>query len=131
MGTYARIPALRPVGRDAKRRAAKHLAEVGLAAQATQPFWALSGGQKQRALIARALAAEPEILFLDEPTAGVDPEAERAIMDLISHLNRDHRLTVVLVSHHLRLVQAVAHAVIWVEDGRATKGPTEAMLAAR
>jgi ABC-type Mn2+/Zn2+ transport system ATPase subunit len=131
MGTYARIPALRPVGRAAKRRAAKHLAEVGLAAQATRPFWALSGGQKQRALIARALAAEPEILFLDEPTAGVDPEAERAIMDLISHLNRDHRLTVVLVSHHLRVVQAVAHAVIWVEDGRATKGPTEAMLASR
>ena len=131
MGTYARIPALRPVGREAKRRTARHLAEVGLAAQATQPFWALSGGQKQRALIARALAAEPEILFLDEPTAGVDPEAERAIMDLILHLNRDHRLTVVLVSHHLRLVQAVAHAVIWVEDGRATKGPTEAMLAPR
>ena len=131
MGTYARIPPLRPVGREARRRAAERLAEVGLAAQAKQPFWALSGGQKQRALIARALAAEPEVLFLDEPTAGVDTEAERAIMELISRLNRDRGLTVVLVSHQLRLVRELVHAVIWVEDGRATKGPTEAMLAAR
>jgi len=131
MGTYARIPPLRPVGRAARRRAAERLAEVGLAAQAKQPFWALSGGQKQRALIARALAVEPEVLFLDEPTAGVDTEAERAIMDLISRLNRDRGLTVVLVSHHLRLVRALVHAAIWVEDGRARKGPTETILASQ
>jgi len=131
MGTYARIPPLRPVGREARRRAAERLAEVGLAAQAKQPFWALSGGQKQRALIARALAVEPEVLFLDEPTAGVDTEAERAIMDLISRLNRDRGLTVVLVSHHLRLVRELVHAAIWVEDGRARKGPTETILASQ
>jgi len=131
MGTYARIPPLRPVGREARRRAAERLAEVGLAAQAKQPFWALSGGQKQRALIARALAVEPEVLFLDEPTAGVDTEAERAIMDLISRLNRDRGLTVVLVSHHLRLVRELVHAAIWVEDGRARKGATETILASQ
>jgi ABC-type Mn2+/Zn2+ transport system ATPase subunit len=131
MGTYARIPPLRPVGRAARRRAAERLAEVGLAAQAKQPFWALSGGQKQRALIARALAVEPEVLFLDEPTAGVDTEAERAIMDLISRLNRDRGLTVVLVSHHLRLVRELVHAAIWVEDGRARKGATETILASQ
>ena len=131
MGTYARIPPLRPVGREARRQAAERLAEVGLAAQAKQPFWALSGGQKQRALIARALAVEPEVLFLDEPTAGVDTEAERAIMDLISRLNRDRGLTVVLVSHHLRLVRELVHAAIWVEDGRARKGATETILASQ
>ena len=129
MGTYARMGPLSFVGREPRRRAAARLAEVGLSAHAGQPFWALSGGQKQRALIARALAAEPEVLFLDEPTAGVDAEAERAIMDLISRLNRDRGLTVVLVSHHLRLVRELVHEVIWVEDGRAAKGPTEAMLA--
>ena len=131
MGTYARIPALRPVGREARRRAADRLAQVGLAAQADHPFWALCGGQKQRALIARALAVEPEVLFLDEPTAGVDTEAERAIMDLISRLNRDRGLTVVLVSHHLRLVRGLVQTAIWVEDGRARKGPTEMMLASQ
>jgi ABC-type Mn2+/Zn2+ transport system ATPase subunit len=131
MGTYARIPPLRPVGREARRRATDLLAEVGLAAQANQPFWALSGGQKQRALIARALAVEPEVLFLDEPTAGVDTEAERAIMDLISRLNHDRGLTVVLVSHHLRLVRGLVRIAIWVEDGRVRKGPTEMVLASQ
>ena len=129
MGTYARIPPLRPVGREPRRRAAARLAEVGLAAHADQPFWALSGGQKQRALIARALAGEPEVLFLDEPTAGVDSEAEHAIMDLISRLNRDRGLTVLLVSHHLRLIRGLVQTVIWVEEGRARKGTTETMLA--
>ena len=129
MGTYARIPPLRRVGREPRARAAARLAEVGLAAHAERPFWALSGGQKQRALIARALAAEPEVLLLDEPTAGVDPEAERAIMDLIARLNAERGLTVVLVSHHLRMVRGLAHAVVWVEDGRVRKGRAEEILA--
>jgi ABC-type Mn2+/Zn2+ transport system ATPase subunit len=123
------VPPLRPVGRDARRRAAERLTDVGISGQSDQPFWSLSGGQKQRALIARALAAEPEVLLLDEPTAGVDPEAERAIMDLIARLNREQSLTVVLVSHHLRLVRGLAHAVVWVEDGHARKRPIETVPA--
>ena len=89
----------------------------------------LSGGQQQRLCIARALAVEPEVLLLDEPTAGVDPEAERAIMDLIARLNGERGLTVVLVSHHLRMVRGLAHAVVWVEDGLVRKGSTDAMVA--
>ena len=50
-------------------------------------------------------------------------------MELISRLNRDHSLTVILVSHHLRLVRSLVRSVIWVEGGRAVKGSTEAMLA--
>ncbi|HLK11628.1 MAG TPA: metal ABC transporter ATP-binding protein [Candidatus Binatia bacterium] len=129
MGTYARLGPLRPVGRRQHRLAADCLAQVGQAELADQPFWALSGGQKQRVLIARALAVEPELLLLDEPTAGIDPGAERGIMDLIARLNRERGLTVVLVSHHLRLVRALVSTVIWVEDGAVTKGPTAALLA--
>src|SRR5919108_5391537 len=103
MGTYGRLGLLRPVGRRQRQLAADCLERVGLTDLAHQPFWALSGGQKQRVLIARALAVEPRILLLDEPTAGVDPGAATAIMDLIAQLNRDQGLTVVLVSHHLRL----------------------------
>jgi len=129
MGTYARLPPLRPVGRRERRRAAECLAQVGLAALAPHPFWSLSGGQKQRVLIARALAAEPELLLLDEPTAGVDPGASAAIMETITRLNRERGLTVVLVTHHLRLLRPVVQSVIWVESGSATKGPPEVMLA--
>ena len=129
MGTYARLVPLRPVGQRQRQLAAICLAQVGLAHVAEQPFWALSGGQKQRVLIARALAAEPEILLLDEPTAGIDPGAAATIMDLIARLNRERDLTVVLVSHHLRLVRSLVRSVIWIDEGKVVKGPTETMLA--
>jgi ABC-type Mn2+/Zn2+ transport system ATPase subunit len=128
MGAAARVAPLRLVGRRRHALAEECLARVGLEAARDEPFWALSGGQKQRVLIARALAVEPELLLLDEPTAGVDPGAEAAIVDVIQRLNRDEHLTVVLVSHHLRLVAEVVESVIWVGDGDATKGPTAAML---
>ena len=128
MGTYARLALLRPVGRRQRQLAAHCLEQVGLADLADRPFWALSGGQKQRVLIARALAVEPRILLLDEPTAGVDPGAATTIMDLIARLNRDQGLTVVLVSHHLRLVRSLVHSVLWVEAGCPSKGTTEVML---
>jgi ABC-type Mn2+/Zn2+ transport system ATPase subunit len=129
MGTYGRLALLHPVRRRQRQVAAHCLEQVGLADRSDQPFWALSGGQKQRVLIARALAVEPRILVLDEPTAGVDPGAATAIIDLLARLHHDQGLTVILVSHHLRLVRSLVHAVIWVEDGGASKGTTEVMLA--
>ena len=128
MGTYARIGALQRVGARHRRLAATCLEQVGLPELADQPFWSLSGGQKQRVLIARALAVEPVVLLLDEPTAGIDPGAEATIMELIARLNRDRDLTVVLVSHHLRLVRSLVRTVLWVSGGMVQKGPTAEML---
>jgi ABC-type Mn2+/Zn2+ transport system ATPase subunit len=128
MGTYARLRPLQLVGARQHRVAAACLDEVGLAATAEQPFWALSGGQKQRVLIARALASEPRVLLLDEPTSGVDPGGVTATMEVIARLNRDRGLTVVLVSHQLRLVRELVGSVVWVEGGRTVKGSTEEML---
>jgi ABC-type Mn2+/Zn2+ transport system ATPase subunit len=129
MAAAARTGVLRPISRHTRRLAADCLACVGLAGAADQPFWTLSGGQKQRVLIARALAVEPRVLLLDEPTAGVDPAAEAAITDAIARLNRDDALTVVLVSHQLRLVRQVAQSAIWVDQGAATKRPASELLA--
>jgi ABC-type Mn2+/Zn2+ transport system ATPase subunit len=128
MGTYARLAPLRPVGRRQRQAAAVCLGQVGLADQAKRPYWALSGGQKQRVLIARALAVEPEILLLDEPTAGVDSAAATDIMHLIARINHDHGLTVLLVSHHLQVVRSVARSVVWVEENRANKEAPAALL---
>jgi zinc/manganese transport system ATP-binding protein len=128
MGTFARLRPLQPAGRRQHRLATECLAQVGLESIATQPFWPLSGGQKERVLIARALAAEPRLLLLDEPTAGVDPGATVAIMDVIVRLNREQGLTVVLVSHQLRIVRQVVRSVIWVDNGRVTKGTAEDLL---
>jgi len=80
-------------------------------------------------LIARGLAVEPNILLLDEPTAGVDPGLLPRSWNLIVQLNRGRGLTVVLVSHHLRLVRSLVRSVLWVEDGRVSKGTTEVLLA--
>jgi len=127
MGTYARLSPLRPVGRREHARALDCLDQVGLADLERRPFWALSGGQKQRVLIARALAVEPEIMLLDEPTAGVDPAAEDAIIAVINELHAGG-LTVVLVSHQLRRAHAAIDTVIWVDGGRAAKGSADEIL---
>jgi manganese/zinc/iron transport system ATP- binding protein len=129
MGTYARLAPLQKVSQRERQLATTCLEQVGLAHLANRPFWALSGGQKQRVLIARALAVGPKILMLDEPTSGVDPGATAVIMDLIARLNHEQGLTVVLVSHHLRLIRSLVRSIIWVEEGHAMKGLTERMLA--
>jgi ABC-type Mn2+/Zn2+ transport system ATPase subunit len=130
MGTYARLAPLWPAGRRQRHCAARCLAQVGLADLAGRSFWEISGGQKQRVLIARALAVEPIVLVLDEPTAGVDPDAATSIMELIAQLNHEHGLTVVLVTHQLALVHGRADSVVWVEAGRVEKGPAASVLTA-
>jgi ABC-type Mn2+/Zn2+ transport system ATPase subunit len=127
MGTYAKLPPLRPVGRALRAVAARCLELVGLHELRDRPFWALSGGQKQRVLIARALAVQPQILLLDEPTAGVDAAAELAITDLLAELNRREGLTIVLVTHHLRRIRAALSVAVWVDDGAAHKLPIDAL----
>ncbi len=121
MGTYAHLRPLRRAGRTQRQVAQKSLESVGLGAIADQRFASLSGGQMQRVLIARALAAEPTLLVLDEPTAGVDAEATAAIMDVVSRLNREEGLTILLVTHQVRMLRGIANAVVWVQDRRATR----------
>jgi zinc transport system ATP-binding protein len=111
-----RVTATRKVGpyRRADRQAAETaLEQVGLADIRRRPFSELSGGQQQRALIARALAAEPKMLLLDEPTAGLDLRMEEELYHLLSELNR--RMTVVLVSHDLGFVSQFVRTVVCVK----------------
>jgi zinc transport system ATP-binding protein len=92
----------RPLARSDLAAADAALAEAGVAALARRPIGALSGGQLQRVLIARALAAEPALLLLDEPTAHVDTQAEEVFFDLLAQLRK--RMAIVLVSHDVGLV---------------------------
>ena len=87
------------------------LARVGLADLADAPIGTLSGGQLQRALMARALAARPRLVILDEPTTGIDPRGQADFVRLIDRLKRELELTLVLVSHDLRAVTGMSDRI--------------------
>lgn len=83
---------------------------------AKRPYGKLSGGQKRRCDIARALLHTPEILFLDEPTTGLDPQTRKAVWDTIRSLQRDHQTTIFLTTHYMEEA-AAADDVIVIDDG--------------
>ena len=93
------------------------LAEVELTEKATSQVRTLSGGQKQRFSIAAALVNDPRVLFLDEPTTGLDPQARRHLWGVISQL-RDRGHTVILTTHYLEEAEALCDRVAIMDGGR-------------
>jgi iron complex transport system ATP-binding protein len=86
-----------------------------------RPINELSGGERQRILIARALAQEPEIILLDEPTSNLDINHQVEFYDLISRLNREKRLTILTVSHDINLASEYCRKIILLKAGRIFK----------
>lgn len=84
----------------------------------------LSGGQSQRVLLAKALASDPELLILDEPTSGVDARSATEFYDTLKHLNRDHGIAVMLVSHDIGLVTKLSNRVACLSGGVCYQGST-------
>ncbi|MCC8046401.1 MAG: energy-coupling factor transporter ATPase [Clostridiales bacterium] len=103
---------------EIERRAADALKMVGLGEEyyKASPF-DLSGGQKRRAAIAGILAMEPEVLVLDEPTAGLDPRGRDEILDQVARLHRERKITVVLVSHSMEDVARYVERIIVMNKG--------------
>lgn len=111
---------LRKADRDIVRDA---IEAVGLSTKAGDGCSTLSGGQQQRALIARALAAEPDLLVMDEPTAGVDHASQQTFADVVRRLV-DRGLTVLLVAHELGpMAELIDRAVVMREGRIAYDGP--------
>jgi len=97
---------------------------VGLSTDTVaKPIGAISGGQFQRLLVAFALLGRPNVLLLDEPTAGVDRSGEERLNELLHRLQRERGLTILLISHELSVVSAHATHVLCLGNGRAWFGP--------
>lgn len=118
MGRTKRIGPWRRPDNDDRAIARRSLEQAGIAHLAEVPFQQLSGGQKQRVLIARALAGQPDVLVLDEPTAGMDLPSERSIMDLVARLHNEERLTIVMVTHNLNVVANYARRLAIIDRER-------------
>ena len=109
---------VRGIDKDTAEKTAKELLEkVGLSDKLDQYPSRLSGGQQQRAGIARALAADPELMLFDEPTAALDPELVGEVLGIIRDLANNHR-TMIIVSHEMRFVREAATRVIFMDEGK-------------
>ncbi len=104
------------------------LADIGVEGLLDRPLARLSGGQLQRVLIAFSLLTRPELLLLDEPTAGVDTPGEESFYGLIANVQRKHHLTVVLVSHDLSMVYKHASHVYALNGVICCEGTPEHVL---
>jgi zinc transport system ATP-binding protein len=100
---------------------------VGLSAVAARPLHRLSGGQQQRAFIAKALAGEPSLLVLDEPTTGVDAESQEALAALLDRLHRELSVTVLYVSHEFGAIERYVERLVLVRGGVVFDGPPSAL----
>jgi ABC-2 type transport system ATP-binding protein len=104
---------------DLDRRADQTLEALGLAERARDRAGTFSRGMKQRLALARAIMHDPPLLFLDEPTAALDPEAAKGVLDLIEHLSREARRTVIICTHNLNEAQRLCDRVAIMKRGRA------------
>ncbi|QIG39751.1 ATP-binding cassette domain-containing protein [Microbacterium sp. 4R-513] len=120
---------LRGIGSgDARRRAARLLDDFGLAEASRRPVSTFSGGMRRRLDVAAALVHRPRVLFLDEPTTGLDPEARAAMWSEIRRLSGEEALTVVLTTHYMEEADRLADELLLVNGGRAVvQGTPEAL----
>ena len=129
MGRY---PHLGPWGMagELDREAVKGaLARCGVEEIRSRPYQSLSGGERQRVRIARALAQEPRILLLDEPTASLDMRYEMSIFRLLASLRSEEGVAVLVVTHHVNLAARFADHLVLLKDGRvAVEGSPEEVV---
>ena len=126
-GRASRTRLLGPLSGTDRNAVREAIDRVALTSQADRRLSTLSGGQQQRAFIAKALAAEPELLVLDEPTTGVDVEAQDTIAALLERLRGELGMTILYVSHEFGAVERFVERIVLVRGGIVFDGPPSAL----
>ena len=129
MGRYPHDPARYFESAADQAVARRAMEATGVLELASLPLDELSGGERQRAVLARALAQEPRLLVLDEPTAHLDLRYQAECVGLLRRLNRDRQMTVILVAHDLNLAAEISDRLLLLAGGEAARlGPPEQVL---
>jgi ABC-2 type transport system ATP-binding protein len=102
---------------EARREAHEFLERVRLSDRASAPVMALSGGMAQRLMVARAIMHRPQVLFLDEPTAGLDPQSRLALWDILREFHREGQ-TILITTHHMEEADQLCDRVAIMDHGR-------------
>ena len=102
----------------AKEKDLQYLDQVGLLDKVNEYPSRLSGGQQQRVGIARAMAVNPKLILLDEPTSSLDPELVLGILDILRNLANEHKRTMIIVTHEMSFAKEIADRIIFMDDGR-------------
>ncbi len=128
-GRYPHVPWLKRLGPADHRVIDRALRECRVEALAHREMSTLSGGERQRAWLAMALAQEPKVMLLDEPVTFLDIAHQLEVMELITQLNRERGITVIMVLHDLNLASRHCERLIVIKEGRvAYDGPTEEII---
>lgn len=122
LGACRDLPFWKPPGAAERARTREALEATRAGGFAGRRYGELSGGQRQRILIARALATQPSLLLLDEPTAGVDPETEESIVAVLHALRHQHRIAIWMVTHQLQAVIGRVDRMLELKEGRLGPG---------
>ncbi len=128
MGLYSNLGLLRRPGRQERTRVREVLEMVEMLPYIDEPIGHLSGGQQQRIFLARALVSNPRLLLLDEPTAAIDPGTQARLIELITRLQRDLDLTILLITHDVNHLIGRVHRVMYLNKQLHAFGPTEEIL---
>jgi ABC-type Mn2+/Zn2+ transport system ATPase subunit len=130
MGRYGALGLFRRPGQQDREIALQALENVGMQDHRNTQLGHLSGGQQQRVLIARALAQQPQVLLLDEPTTGIDIVTQHSVLDLIKRLHRDLGLTVLLVTHDINMIRGHVDRLVLLKTRLYAAGPPDEVLRA-
>ena len=112
--------------KEARKEALEYLRTVGLEDKAKAYPVQLSGGQQQRVAIARALASHPRIILCDEATSALDPQTTRTILELLRKVNREYHISIVIITHEMRVITEICDRVAVLHHGRVAEiGPVK------
>ncbi|HJU04244.1 MAG TPA: metal ABC transporter ATP-binding protein [Nitrospiraceae bacterium] len=115
-------------GKQDREIARESLSHVGMLDHEHTALGQLSGGQQQRVFIARALAQQPQVLLLDEPTTGIDIVTQHSVLDLIRRLHRDLGLTVLLITHDINMIRTHVDRLVLLKTKLFAAGPPDEVL---